>query len=326
MRNLRPSSMKKTLFIIALILLTSILSTKVFAQSFESISFQVTPENPAPGELVHILLQSYSIDVDQSKITWYAAGKKVLEGTGRKELVTLMPSTGGAVAIEAVLVDKNKKTVTQDITISPASLDLVWEAIDSYTPVFYKGKALPGEESVVRVVAMPTSQQAIPSSNTTTYNWVRNGSNMPLVSGSGRNVYTIKLDPFNSSEEIGVTSSTGSQTISIVPTPVQLLLYAVNPLYGTQYNTALTGAQTPNTQEISITAEPFFFSPNNKFSDTLLYTWLVNGFPVGIQTDPTTLTLRGTDSSQSGTNISLEVSNKTKTLQKTTSNLKINFK
>lgn len=331
MRNLKENSMKKILFILSLGLLLHFNGLSALAATFESTSFSVTPENPTPGGIVRIVLQSYSQNLDQSKIAWYINSKKTLEGTGKKELVTTIPISGAAISIRVVVTEKNKQPVEETLTVRPASLDLLWETVDSYTPAFYKGKAFPGEESVVRVIAMPSSQDAVPKSNTTSYQWVKNDSNMPDVSGTGRNVYTIKLDPFNNSENISVTTSGGSvgsgqANVSVTPTQGDVLLYEINPLYGPLYNKVLNQEISPNGKEVSLVAEPFFFSPNNKWSGTLLYAWLVNGFPVGAQTDPTTLTLRGGASTQASTNVTLEVRNSARSLQAAGTSLKINFK
>ena len=41
---------------------------------------------------------------------------------------------------------------SQNFSDSNVSVNIEWQAIDSYTPTFYEGKALPGEEAYIKII------------------------------------------------------------------------------------------------------------------------------------------------------------------------------
>ena len=134
------------------------LTTSLSAQSFINLTSSMTlyPEYPKPYTTVTVKYESYSFDMDRALITWSIGGKEVLSGIG--ELVLKVPLGGeGSITRVSVVVRPNEGgTVRDQILITPAFVSLIWEASDTYVPPLYKGKALPSEGGLVRVVALPS--------------------------------------------------------------------------------------------------------------------------------------------------------------------------
>ena len=88
-------------------------------------------------------------------------------------------------------------THAQDAGIDTRT-DVLWEALDSHTPPFYKGKPLPSNESYIRAVAISGSFNP----RTTTYTWNRGGKTVASASGLGKSAFIFKHDILTNTEDI----------------------------------------------------------------------------------------------------------------------------
>lgn len=146
----------------------------LFAQA--DISLSLTPENPVPYQDVVVTLVSYSFDVNVAMITWSANGKTLSSGLGKKSITLPVGDVGQEIPLKVQAVLADGYSVTQQITLSPQSVDLIYEAKEGYVPSFYEGRSLPAEGSNVRIAALPIlieSCKKVPDSNLS-YNWYVN--------------------------------------------------------------------------------------------------------------------------------------------------------
>ena len=67
---------------------------------------------------------------------------------------------------------------SQNFSDSNVSVNIEWQAIDSYTPTFYEGKALPGEEAYIKALAIVDANSFVGAinSNSLYYSWKYNDS------------------------------------------------------------------------------------------------------------------------------------------------------
>jgi len=83
-------------------------------------------------------------------------------------------------------------------------------------------------------------------------------------------------------EVVGVDAYVGSNKvahgeITIPATDPVVLLYNRDPLRGVLYDAALPSAISLNAKEITIQAQPYFFSNKSVRSGTVTYNWTLNG-------------------------------------------------
>lgn len=242
------------------------------------------PENPKPNQTTLVTIESYSIDLNSSKISWYRNEKLISQGVGLKKT----PIQTGALGSETTLrirIDTPTETFTKTITLIPASVSINWEA-RTYTPPFYKGKALFTHQSNVIFVASPNlmfNGQFIPKENLV-YTWTKNGTVLGDQSGYGK--YTLSLTGSIISRSLDISVSvqdsksgvSAFENISLDPKEPEILMYKNDPLYGTQYQKALSGTIPLISNEITLEAIPYYFSTNNTTGfNSLLPTWSING-------------------------------------------------
>ncbi|HVU85592.1 MAG TPA: hypothetical protein VHC50_12165, partial [Puia sp.] len=124
-------------------------------QQSTSIIMSVIPANPKPGDIVDISLNSFAEDLNTSTITWVVNGKSSSGGVGQKSFSLQAPAAGSTTTVTAIVKTSDGQLSEVSTALHPAVMDLLWQAEDSYVPPFYRGKALPGPDTFVKVVAMP---------------------------------------------------------------------------------------------------------------------------------------------------------------------------
>ncbi len=282
-------------FIFFLILASSLLlpaSIPAHAQlnvglSPADISTDVEPTNPGPFQQISVTIDSYATDLNGVSISWVVNGKKVVSGIGKKGISLTTGAIGKQTSIN-ITIDSITGTITKNITIIPATVDMIWEA-NTYTPPFFKGKAIFSPESVVTFVAIPhlIRNGVEVSPKNLIYTWSNNGTVLGSQSGYGKSTLSIAGSIIPRPFDITVEASdpnTGSvadgETVLASQTPF-VLFYKNDPLYGVQYEHALTGVIPLTTQEMEITAVPYYFSARSMFDNLLSYNWEINGTPIG---------------------------------------------
>ena len=175
--------LKKLVFLFYLIVLFPFLAS---AASPSSISVNIAPENPAPNENTEIILSSYSYNLDSVLISWSVDGKAVSSGIGKKSFSATAPEAGKQTTISAS-ISLPDGTIQKTIILRPAVMLLLWQGTDSYVPPFYRGKAMPGPGSEIKVVAMPEIKSGSQTVNprNMVYTWKEDYTIMPAASGYG---------------------------------------------------------------------------------------------------------------------------------------------
>ncbi len=323
----------------SLFILFSILPFAVSAQTFSAIKesdvvVKLSPQIPGPNESVTITLQSYAIDLNKANISWTVNGKLTPSTeVGGKSIKITTGGVGSTISVVAEIKGTGFENITKNILIRPAEIDLLWEVKDSYVPPFYKGKALPSSESTIKVVAIPNIKTASGTKLKSTdfvFNWKRNFDSVQASSGYGKDSFEFKHSYFNKTENIslvvsGVSLPTGADSqLSLTPGSPKILFYEQSPLYGTQYQKELGQLFTMNTDETSIVAEPYFFSPKNVIYSDVQFKWNVNGASVSNQSPKNVLPVRkgGTGGSSK---LTITVESITKLFQSATKTLFVNL-
>lgn len=266
--------MKKVFLIISSILfaLVSIIVI-VHAQSATiDLSLSTNPLNPIPGQQVTVSAQSYSTDLNQATMVWTYNNKIVASGTGITEVTVQAPASGSTGVIAVTASGGAFDATVANITLRPASVDLLWEGIGSYTPPFYKGRALPSSGSVIKVTAVPT----ISAPQHLSYTWSQNGDALQSQSGYDKSSVAFQNDYLTPQDEISVTEQnggfSGNNSVVITPGDPTLVGYFANNGYTDYANGSTDRLSTTDTGAI-VHFEPYFFSVPNSIAHDLTFSY-----------------------------------------------------
>lgn len=293
------------------------------------IDFSITliPQNPAPGSIVTAKLKSLHFDVSRSSITWSVDGKVLSKGVGKDIIDFDAPAFGKKSTVSASVSTVDGDLGSNSVVLVGNDLDLLWEAMTT-TPLNYKGRSLPSIQSQIKVTAVPYlfKNGSLLASSDLIYEWSLNFKKDINASGAGKDYfifqvknqddYTVNLKVSNRANDVifekGMTLLLGNMKPKI-------LLYREHPLEGPRYGEALKGLVEVD-DEISIRAEPFFFSKNN-----LSFNWEMNRKSILPDEVPNILKLKAPEGEKGEASIMLDVKNNFNVLQFTNTVLRIIF-
>ncbi len=294
-----------------------------YPQIEEQLDISVEPDVPKPGDEVTVTVQSYGMDLNTQLLTWKINGVEKLKGVGQKKFTFTLGDAGSVSIVQLTITTASGFQISKSLDFSPVNVDVIWQA-NTYTPPFYKGKALYTPEANVTFVAMPNiisgSKRVDPSN--VVYTWKLNYEVQGSLSGFGRNTFDFTGPIFIRPSTIEASAYAaenaalkGSSKVTVTPENPLALVYEDNPLLGVLFNKEI-GAEFPLRQnEVKVAAYPFFFSTSNKNSK-VDYNWSLNTNPVGgLPSTQNNLTLRRTDSSAGQSLVSLYIGNDSKILQ-----------
>lgn len=328
---------KKIIFCLSLLsLFTAAVPATSFGQTNtigSALEMTMVPENPEPGQSVKITLKSFSFDIDRATITWFINGQEKITGVGIKEYSTVAGKNGEKTTVKASILPLDKSRTEIEAFFIASSVDLIYESL-SYTPPFYKGRAMNPNQGAVVVVAMPNlvnnAGQKISTENIV-YSWKKDGKVQASVSGIGKNTFTFSGTVPIRDTTIGITVSTIDNTIfstkeiTISNYPPQIIFYENSPVYGIMMNKAVKNTVKMLTDEFSVLATPYFFSSGYATTPDLDYVWSLNNKTVGNQEIKNAFTVRQEKAGAGTANIDLKINNNVRIFQFTTNGYTINF-
>jgi len=230
------------------------------------------------------------------------------------------------------LVKETIETIKR-ITIQPGEIDLLWEAIDSYVPPFYRGKALLSSEAQIKVIAMPNittpSGDRLKDSDFT-YTWKRNYDVDQGASGYGKRSFTFENNYLEAIENVSVSASSvlgnyaaEGKTI-ITPGNPKIVFYEKDPSFGINYVQSINKDFPLRKSALNIIAIPYFFSTSPDSSD-LKYNWTINNSSTETPTVPNSLTIKVGEGSGNQAKIGLLISNLSKLFQTASKSATLNI-
>jgi hypothetical protein len=235
--------------------------------------------------------------------------------------------------VRATINSEQHGTIVRDFTFVPSAVNLVWEA-KTLVPPLYRGKALYSAGSRLTVMAFPTivANGSTISSNNLSFQWSRGGEPDTAASGLGRDTFSFSGDQLRVSERVDVIVelggvAVGQASITIPATSPQIMFYARDPLRGVLYEQALPTALSLGSPEITLRAEPYFFS-SESVGNSLLYTWKLNGRETtGPDVSSGVLTLRqsGAGAGEASVSAAIQNTDTNKFLQSAQAALRIVF-
>ncbi len=288
--------MKQVVLFLAIIILFG--TNHAGAQFFDTvlnesdIELQMTPTDPDPRTQVLLRLRSDTIDLNRYEISWFSNGKVVKKGVGERTITITVPDYGKTLDVQ-VVVDLPDQSIRKTLRLAPEDTTLLWEAVDAYVPVFYRGKKLPAKESIIRAVAIPNfsgTGATYISPKKDVYIWKRNDQVITAASGFGKDSFLIKHNKLRATEFVQVTASNGdhskesSQVITVTPGDPRIILYDQNTSSGMAHAAQNNRISTDN-ETMTLVAEPYFFSRSNNGSfGNLSFQWTLNNKPLADKT------------------------------------------
>lgn len=253
------------------------------------VNVSTNPRNPSPGDSVTISIESFSTDLNRAVIRWDVNGALYREGLGVKNIVITAPGVGSSAVVNVSAKTDDIGPISKRIVISPAEVELFQQS-ESYTPPFYKGRALSPLEGDITMIAMPnlvTSSGVRLSSPNLVFKWKRNGRVLGNDSGVGKNTLTVE-GPRLSGErlliEVEVSSPennlTASRSYSVQVANPEIVFYESNPLLGESLHRAISGTYALDKDELTLVAYPYFFDKNILNNFEARFSWRINGVVV----------------------------------------------
>ncbi len=253
--------------------------------SEKDIAVEVYPKIPGPNTHVELNLKSYSFNLNNYYITWYLNGEKQSGDYGNRKF-SFTTGEPGSVSNVTAIVDFKGKTFRKEMRFVPAEVDLLWEAIDAYTPPFYRGKALVLPQGKIKVTAIPETQLIAPSdAPNLVYYWDRNYKRDIPASGFGKHSFTFTADPLVETEKISVTTndrrenSFAKNTLEIPIKSFQpkILFYEIDEEGRVLTHKALNTHGTVNGDTIKFSFHPLNMTTIEKNFTDLFVNWSING-------------------------------------------------
>lgn len=270
-------------------------SNKVLAQNYiedieaSDFTIKLNPATPGTNEQVTATVSSLIVSADRLRITWLIDGKVVKSGLGETTITFTTGEQGSLTNLETFVQVDNTSTIRKWNRISPADLDILWQA-DTYTPPFYRGKALPTPESFIRVVGMPNvrNEGAQKLENGMVFVWEHNGKRQPNDSGFGQNPFVYRNDFLDLEDQItlevihedGLTRA--KQSIFVPISNPEVVVYEDSSFLRKAFGKGEPAASG----RLVFTAEPYYFSTKRELLNTLNYRWIMNGTTILEQTSP----------------------------------------
>lgn len=277
----------------------------------------INPEFPTPNQNVTATLTSYVIDIDKAFITWSVNNEKLSAGVGKNLFTFSMNNGESQIELTATINTVEGQSIIKSRTISSANIDMLWQAVNAYTPPFYKGKALVPSEGTFKVVAIPniSTQNTYSNLNNYSFSWEKDGALQPSFSGWGRNSFTFKnsyLDAINK-VTVNVADVTGKMStknkITLNTSKPKIIFYEKNPLFGVRTEESLTNGLTVGKNGITIVAVPYFIAPDNLNSKELQYKWYVADSEIATPNPKNEISVKPDSNSSGATNIKLSIEN-----------------
>ena len=306
-----------------------LIPASAFAASGDLVSVKTVPVTPGPNQSVTVSIESFAVNINSANIVWYLNKEPRKEGVGEKTFTFHLGDFGSVSTIDIIILTADGTQVKKQVVIAPAEIDILWEA-QTYTPPFYKGKALPSYKSLLRVSAIPRYNSPSSNPNEFHYKWVYNRIEN-VGEGLSKNSVVIPAGwadaavPVVLDVKLPGTTWKGSASANIEGAETKVVLYENAPLLGVQFNRALRGGNAAVGNEYTVRAVPYFFSTDNFMNNELVYTWKMGGSNIVPGLDPTNLLLTKRGRGAESYSVSLRVQSPKRILQEGSAGATVSF-
>lgn len=288
--------LSQILLLTSLLLVTSASNAQLVP---DALSLVASPFSPSPGQTVTVRAATPTFDKNTAFFSWSIDGKARadLSGAGKDSITFVAGAVGSQTRVVVDVSRNGGEGGSASLSIVASDLSLPWFA-ETYTPKWYKGKALPVANSVVSVAAIPQiilGGRAL-GPNELIYSWDLDDEE-GIVSGIGKEVLRVKMsDLTGTSHHVKVAiEDTGKRIkkegeVFLIASSPKVVIYPSSPLGGGEWRAAAAVFITSAGKLLDFVAEPFFFSVASK--KNLSYGWNIARVEVaGAPQNPHALTV-----------------------------------
>lgn len=326
--------MKKKYTILFLILTIAFAGFFVDAQVRDTdIVLSISPQYPNPNQNINAILNSHTINLDKANISWSVNNQEMNAGIGRKSFSFKIGEAGTSTVLSVLIDTIDGQSLSKTTTITPANVDMLWEAYNAYVPPFYKGKALAPSQGQFKVVAIPNiqNQGGKVNINNLSYIWEKDDKVQSDSSGWGKNYFIFQnsyLDRDNTAE-VKVSDISGNNNASgrIILNTVnpKILFYENDPQLGVKWERSLSDGFLVNTNGTIINVEPYFFSPKNINSPDLTFDWSLNRKKISTPDPKNILSVKPQEGQSGSATIKVEINNVNTLFQSLSKQISVQF-
>lgn len=279
-------------FIFFIFLLFITITNNAYSQlNDEDVVLEISPENPTANTEAIARLKTFSFDLNKTSITWLLNNEIKARGIGQTSFVFNVGDIGTEILISATIDTIDGKSFFKQTLVKSNDIDLLWEAPNSYAPLFYKGKTLVAKEGEIKVVAIPSTNLQTKSSGSRnfTFNWIKDGKNQKSFSGWAKDYFIFKNTYLEDGGVVSVNISdiTGkinsSKSISLRTFDPKIIFYKKDKLGNWDLSKSLGHTPEINKEGDTIVAIPYFFSPLNMFNKDIVIDWFVADKPIRVR-------------------------------------------
>ncbi len=252
-----------------------------------AVSITLDPQFPNPGEPVTATIDDYSINSTGSTISWYFEGHELPAMRNKRSITVPSDKNGIAGKITVQLSFSNRPVMQAEAIIHPIYLDVIVEP-QTYTPIFYAGRALPVYGSIVNLTAIMQLGTNTINPENNIYNWELNGKNLYGGPQRGNNRAQITI-PYGLSSTLIVSvqdnngTTIGRRLINIPSVPVELHFYEESALYG--LNSRAIGKTLRVINSSTVRAVPYYLATDALTNNTIQSDWSINGKTESVAND-----------------------------------------
>ncbi len=247
-----------------------------------NVSITLDPQYPNPGDQVTATIDDYAINGGGANITWFFDGLSAPNVSDSRKITFTAPAVDTAMTVVARLTFRDGKTIEAKRILRPLYLDLIIEP-QTYTPLFYKGRALPTKGSVVNINALLQNKNGPVNSAEYTYSWTLNYKSVYGGVRPGGNWAQIVVPHGKSStitiaiqDKKGVTVA--RKLVAIPTVDLEVQFYELRSLLGLGQK-AITGDFFVTGNSASIKAVPYYLDTRS-INSNLFTEWSINNQPV----------------------------------------------
>ena len=248
----------------------------------QNVSIVLDPQFPNPGDQVTATIDDYALNGGGAKITWFFDGLSAPNVSDSRTITFTAPPVDTTMTIIARLEFRDGKTLEAKRIIKPLYLDLIIEP-QTYTPLFYQGRALPTKGSVVNINALLQNKNGPVNSAEYSYSWTLNNKSVYGGASLGGNWAQITV-PHGQSSTITISiqdksGTTVARKLVAIPTvDLEVHAYPVGSLLGLGQR-AITGEFIITGNSASIKAVPYYLD-TRAVNGNLFTEWSINNQPV----------------------------------------------
>jgi hypothetical protein len=241
------------------------LHSLTFAQN--SLFIDQYPKELKEDQEVYFTLKGEDYNLDSAKITWKIDGKAADEGVGRTTLKSTAPKQNKIKVITAIISSGSGEDIFIQLTVKASPYFMMYEGADTYTPPFYKGRAMPTKEGKARlgIVSLGEKNEVKWSINNSKIK--QNNNIITFDTGITDNRLDIDADIYEGES----LKSSQKKTINLKNS--ELILFTTDK----DNNTKAETIGNEKGSDVYIRVEPYFFSAKNKRDSDLRLVWSIDG-------------------------------------------------